>query len=130
MDAIYARLLPSSADIFIANNPQLLKFKWTTCVYAHPLEKHHTITRIPSLRVFISTNVPLDMYTDIGWCKEAHRLRWAFLYVCRFTLKFQLWTLFCRNTRPGSQVEFLPGRAEEKCASSNWKTLYYPQAPM
>ena len=70
-----------------------------------PLDKYCTITRIPDYRVIMSTNVPLDIYTDISWCKEAHRLRWAYLFACKSPLKYWLSALFLQEYTGGRTRE-------------------------
>jgi hypothetical protein len=51
--------------------------------------------------------------TDISWCKEAHRLRWAFLYACKSPLKHWPLALFLQEYtggRAGGIVTFAGDR--------------------
>ena len=41
------------------------------------------------------------MYTDISWCKEAHRLRWAFLFACKSPLKYPPFTAYLQEYTGG-----------------------------
>ena len=53
------------------------------------------------------------MYTDISWCKEAHRLRWAFLYACKSPQKYRLSALFLQeytDRRAGGILTFASDR--------------------
>jgi hypothetical protein len=46
-----------------------------------PLENYDTITRFPSLRVIISTNVPLDMKRNVCSEKDLSNAAGLFLYL-------------------------------------------------
>ena len=76
-----------------------------------PQEKRETITRVPGLRVFISTNVPLDMNTDNSWYENDSSMRWVIFMSCIMGLHMQDSDEICRNTRFASK---------RLCSSQTW----------
>ena len=59
----------------------MLRWKFG-CIILHLGSDHVDFVKVDGSSPFNPT-----INTDISWYKEAHPLRWAFLYACKFSLK-------------------------------------------